>query len=293
MYRSVFQSSVREGFMGSRPVELRDQLSIDTPELVSIDLALAGIGSRCLAVLIDYLIQGVTVWIGFLLIALFASEGPALAPPVIASTPYKWGVAIAIAIPFLLHWGYFTLFEAFWNGQTPGKRLLKLRVIQQSGRALGLFESMGRNLIRLIDMLPVFYFIGAICVFVNRRQQRLGDMVAGTLVVHSTPVDTPFVPAGSRTFTAAAFERPVEEAQSPRSSGLQADAVSRLNHEDLQMIDNFLARRLDLPLDVRAHLAGKLARRMASKMLQEQSGASDETFLESLAIALRQGGGVR
>jgi hypothetical protein len=70
-------------------------------------------------------------------------------------------------------------------------------------------------------------------------------------------------------------------------------AVSRLNHEDLQMIDNFLARRLDLPLDIRAHLAEKLARRMASKMLQERSGTSDETFLESLAVALRQGGGVR
>jgi len=281
--------------MGTQPVELRDQLSIDTPELVSINLAPAGIGSRCLAVLIDYLIQGLTIWIGFLLFALLVSEnaGSGLAPHVSASSAYKWGVAIAIAVPFLLHWGYFALFEAFWNGQTPGKRLMKVRVIQQSGRALGLFESMARNLIRIIDMLPIFYFIGALCVFVSRRQQRLGDMVAGTLVVHSTPVDTPFVPAGSRTFTAASFERPVEEAPSPGSSRLQADAVSRLNHEDLQMIDSFLARRLDLPLDVRARLAEKLARRMASKMLQEQPGLSDETFLESLAVALRQGGGLR
>jgi uncharacterized RDD family membrane protein YckC len=278
--------------MHSQPVELRDQLSIETPELVSIDLALAGIGSRCLAVLIDYLIQGLTVWFGFLLLALLFSgnAGSASARHVNASTAYKWGLALGIAIPFLLHWGYFTLFEAFWNGQTPGKRLMKLRVIQQSGRAVGLFESMGRNLIRFIDMLPVFYFVGALCVFVNRRQQRLGDMAAGTLVVHSTPVDTPFVPAGGRTFTAASFERPVEEARSPVSSGLQLDAVSRLDHEDLQMIDNFLARRLDLPLDVRARLAEKLAQRMASKMLQEPSVASNETFLESLAIALRQGG---
>jgi uncharacterized RDD family membrane protein YckC len=277
--------------MHSQPVELRDQLSIETPELVSIDLSLAGIGSRCVAVLIDYLIQGMTVWIGFLLFALiFSGSAGSASPHVNASTAYKWGLAIGIAIPFLLHWGYFTLFEAFWNGQTPGKRLMKLRVIQQSGRALGLFESMGRNLIRFIDMLPVFYFVGALCVFVNRRQQRLGDMAAGTLVVHSTPIDTPFVPAGGRTFTAASFERPVEEAPSPSFSGLQLDAVSRLDHEDLQMIDNFLARRLDLPLDVRARLAQKLAHRMASKMLQEPSAGSDETFLESLAVALRQGG---
>jgi hypothetical protein len=97
------------------------------------------------------------------------------------------------------------------------------------------------------------------------------------------------VPAGSRTFTAAAFERPVEETPAPRSSGLEADAVSRLNQEDLSIIDNFLARRLDLPLDVRANLAGKLAQRMAAKMMVEHAGISDETFLESLAIALRQG----
>jgi uncharacterized RDD family membrane protein YckC len=278
--------------MRGQPVELRDQLSIETPELVSIDLSLAGVGSRCLAVLIDYLIQGVTVWIGFLLFALLISGnfGWGSEARVNSPTAYKWGVAIGIAIPFLLHWGYFTLFEAFWNGQTPGKRLMKLRVIQQSGRALGLFESMSRNLIRFIDMLPVFYFVGALCVFVNRRQQRLGDMAAGTLVVHSTPVDTPFIPAGGRTFTAASFERPVEEAPTLLSSGLQLDAVSRLGHEDLQMIDNFLARRLDLPLDVRAKLAQKLAHRMASKMLQEQPFANDETFLESLAVALRQGG---
>ena len=252
----------------------------------------AGIGSRAVAVLADYFIQGVSAWLFFLLIALFFRESPSSAPHPAdtSSAAYKWGIAVFIAIPFLLHWGYFTLFEAFWNGQTPGKRLMKLRVIQQSGRPLGLFESMARNLIRFIDMLPVFYFIGAVCVFVTRRQQRLGDMVAGTLVVHSTPVDTPLVPAGSRIITAPSFERPVEQVLPPKSSGLQADAVSRLNNEDLQIIDNFLDRRLDLPMDVRANLAEKLARRMASKMLQEVSGISDETFLESLAVALRQAG---
>lgn len=279
--------------MESQPIELRDQLSIDTPELVSIDISVAGIGSRCVAVLIDYLIQGVTVVLGLLLISLFVSQNPlsSAGPNISAGAAYKWGVAIGIAIPFLLHWGYFTMFEAFWNGQTPGKRLMKLRVIQLSGRALGLFESMGRNLIRYVDMLPVFYFLGAICVFVTRRQQRLGDMVAGTVVVHATPIETSFVPSGSRTFTAPAFERPVEEAQPQKTSGLQADAVRRLNHEDLQMIDNFLARRLDLPMDVRPSLAQKLSWRMAAKMRQEiPAHMTDETFLESLAVELREHG---
>lgn len=280
--------------MHSQPVELRDQLSIETPELVSIDLPLAGIGSRCLAVLIDYVIQGVTLWIGILFFAFLFSGEAASARVARASAGYRLGekvaMAILIAIPFVLHWGYFTLFEAFWNGQTPGKRLTRLRVIQQSGRSLGLFESMARNLIRFVDMLPAFYFVGAVCVFVSRRQQRLGDMAAGTLVVHSTPVITPFVPAGGRTFTAAAMERPVEQKPERNKSGFALDAVSRLDRSDLEMMDSFLDRRLDLPLDVRAKLAEKLALRMASRMQIEKPAMSDETFLESLVDALRQGG---
>jgi uncharacterized RDD family membrane protein YckC len=76
--------------MSTRPLELRDQLSIDTPELVSIDLPVAGIGSRCVAVLIDYLIQGFTLWIGILLIALIDRQNPGSTPAVRSSTAYKF-----------------------------------------------------------------------------------------------------------------------------------------------------------------------------------------------------------
>ena len=279
--------------MHSRPVELRDQLSIETPELISIDLPLAGVGSRCLALVIDYVIQGVAATIGVLFLAFLSTMWSGVTRPAHPSAGYqlgeKVGVAIAIAIPFLLHWGYFTLFEAFWNGQTPGKRMTRLRVIQQSGRALGLFESMGRNLIRFVDMLPALYAVGAICVFVSRRQQRLGDMAAGTLVVHSSPVIAPLVPAGSRTFTAAAMERPAEPQPMRTNNVIALDAVSRLHREDLQVMENFLERRLDLPLDVRAKLAEKLCLRMAAKMQMEKPAMSDETFLESLVGVLRQG----
>jgi uncharacterized RDD family membrane protein YckC len=279
--------------MSDESIDLRDQLSIETPELVGIELPLAGIGSRCVALLVDSVVQGFTlaafVVLFFLALAALPHASSVTHAPQ-SGNPAKWAIAVVILIPFLLQWGYFTLFEAFWHGQTPGKRLLHLRVIQQSGRPIGLFESMGRNLIRIIDMVPGFYLIGALCVFTTRRQQRLGDMVAGTLVVHSVPAETPMLPAGTRTFTAASFERPFQPVAS-KTLDLPADAVARLSRMDLQLIENFLVRRLDLPLHVGASLAEKLSHRMAEKMkLPIPSGISNETFLEALVLGLREVG---
>jgi uncharacterized RDD family membrane protein YckC len=107
---------------------------------------------------------------------------------------------------FLVNWGYFTLFEAFWNGRTPGKRVAKIRVIQRSGRAIGLFESMARNLVRYVDQFPGIYAVGVITMFVTKQHQRLGDLAAGTLVVRDREPETPlWGESGSRTFTAQLF----------------------------------------------------------------------------------------
>src|SRR5208283_1231439 len=92
----------------------RDQISIDTPELVDIELPLAGIGSRFIALLVDYLIWGAGLLVLAVLVALIL---PAL--HVVSKISEQWAVAIVIFILFLLNWGYFTLFEAFWNGRTP------------------------------------------------------------------------------------------------------------------------------------------------------------------------------
>jgi uncharacterized RDD family membrane protein YckC len=279
--------------MSDGGIDLRDQLSIDTPELVGIELPLAGIGSRAVALMVDSVVQGFAfgaLLVVFLIFAAVLARGSSAAHATAGGNSAKWAVALFILVPFLLQWGYFSLFEAFWHGQTPGKRLLNLRVIEQSGRPIGLFESMGRNLIRIVDMVPGFYLVGALCIFATRRQQRLGDMVAGTLVVHSVPVETPMLPQGTRTFTAPAVERPLEP-MAPKRVDLPADAVARLSHTDLQLIESFLARRLDLPLDVRANLAEKLSHQMEAKMkIEMASGTSRETFLEALVLSLREVG---
>src|ERR1035437_5609196 len=171
-----------------------EELGIATRELVDIEFPLAGIGSRFVALLIDYLIW----FAGFIALALVSSS---FLPGIRAFSKVseQWAAAIVIFSFFILNWGYFTLFEAFWNGRTPGKRIAKIRVIQRSGRAIGLFESMARNLVRYINQIPFFYAVGVITLLVTRQHQRLGDLAAGTLVVRESQFETPsWVESGSR-----------------------------------------------------------------------------------------------
>ncbi|HEY0758311.1 MAG TPA: RDD family protein [Acidisarcina sp.] len=275
--------------------EVRDQLSIDTPELVAIEFPIAGIGSRFVALLVDYLIQLGVLMVLVIILAVIGktTESGARLPEngPNQATITKWVIAIMILFPFLLQWGYFTLFEALWDGRTPGKRLAKIRVIKQTGRPIGLFESMGRNLVRIVDMIPGMYAVGMICMFMNRRQQRLGDMVAGTLVVHERALELAAMPAsGNRTFTASLFE-PLLPATHTRAASLPAEAVGRLRGEDLLVMEGFFSRRLDMPIDTRVSLAERLAKCIAQRMeMPQPSGLSDETFLEEAAFAMREQG---
>ncbi len=256
-----------------------DQLSIDTPELVALEFPLAGIGSRFIAILIDSLLQAATVLAMILGAMLFL---PSLSKFEAASA--KWFIAMMILVPFLLQWGYFALFEAFWNGQTPGKRVAKIRVIQQSGRAVTLFESLARNLVRIIDFLPTSYITGVISIFVTSRNQRLGDLVAGTLVVHEAQTREPSSLGNTRLFTQTAPQAPVP----PRATSLPADALSRLATADLQAIETFLERRLDMALEVRQSLALRLVASTAARMnTPPPATMHPETFLEEVAYGVR------
>ena len=171
-YGRRFSSHWLERMIAMEPIG--DQLNIDTPELVAIELPLAGVGSRFIAILIDYLIWGAA----FVLLAIIAAIIiPAL--HFFGGVSANWAAGIFFLIVFLLQWGYFTLFEAFDNGRTPGKRVAKIRVIHQSGRGINFVESLARNLVRFVDYLPGFYAVGVVAMFVSKRNQRLGDMVAG------------------------------------------------------------------------------------------------------------------
>jgi len=261
-----------------------DQLSIDTPELVAIEMPLAGIGSRFIALLVDYLICGA----GFLvLLVLFVIFFPGIYETSRISA--QWAIAIAVFVIFLFNWGYFTLFEAFGNGRTPGKRVARIRVIQQSGRAIGLVESMARNLVRYVDWLPVFYAVGVITMFATRQHQRLGDLAAGTLVVRDREEEAPlWGDSGARTFTAPMFATNVPVPEPHHAFTLPADGVARLSATDLQVLEGFFSRRLDMSLDTRHALAERIGSAIQAKSgLEVPAGASTETFLEVTARQLR------
>jgi len=261
-----------------------DQLNIDTPELVSIQMPLAGIGSRFIALLVDYLIWAAGLLVLALLFLVFLPGITAF-----SKISGQWATAIAIFIVFLLNWGYFTLFEAFWNGRTPGKRVAGIRVIQRSGRAIGLFESMARNFVRYVDQIPFFYAVGVITMFATRQHQRLGDLAAGTLVVRDRVEEAPlWGESGARTFTAQIFVPSAPVPEPHTAFTLPASGVAKLSAADLEVLEGFLSRRLDMSLATRQLLAQRIASAIQAKSgLETPSGASLETFLEVTARQLR------
>jgi uncharacterized RDD family membrane protein YckC len=273
-----------------------DQLAIDTPEQVSIRFPIAGIGSRFLAIFADTLLQLVAYVALFLLFLLIASSAPKTGSGELSHTGEKWLIAGLILVHFVMYWGYFALFEAWWNGQTPGKKIFKIRVIQDSGRQITFFESMTRNLIRIVDLIPSIYLVGVICMACNRQHKRLGDLAAGTLVVHERATEEPiWGGTGPRTITAASFQPAEKEpdflSQHNLAVALPADAIACLTAEDLNVIERFFSRALDIELATRAQIAARLNAQMSAKMnIEPPKDINPERMLEAIAYQMRTHG---
>jgi hypothetical protein len=152
-----------------------------------------------------------------------------------------WVLAVSGLISFIFLWGYYIFFEMTWNGQSPGKRLAKLRVICVDGRPVTLAESLIRNLVRLVDFLPGFYGVGVVTMFIQPQSRRLGDLAAGTLVVHDQ----------GKTLSLASLETPgIPVLAGPLSINSNTSAMAlpleRLSSNDLQMVEDFLRRHKQL-----------------------------------------------
>jgi uncharacterized RDD family membrane protein YckC len=150
---------------------------VETPERVVFRHHIAGPVGRGIAYLVD---AGVRVLLLVVLFQILAMAGALDHGPGAAST------GLWLLVLFLMEWGYFVFFEVIWNGQSPGKRVMGLRVIKEGGTPIGAIDSVLRNLLRTADFLPLAYFIGLLVMARDQRFRRLGDWVAGTLVVRET-----------------------------------------------------------------------------------------------------------
>ena len=243
---------------------------------------MAGIGSRFVALLLDHLIQfGVAIIAGLI----FAAVAAAMGTRHLESLASKWVIAGVVFAGFLLIWGYFALFEAFWRGQTPGKRAMKLRVIKDAGRQITLFESLTRNLLRAVDYLPSMYLAGVITMLCNKQNKRLGDLAAGTLVVHERDQAQPLLYTGGS--AAGALRYSPERSSINPAAAFPADALARLSAHDLVVMETFFARSLDLSLETRAALASRIAAEMAAKMGVAVPEGNPERAMEAMAVLLR------
>jgi uncharacterized RDD family membrane protein YckC len=249
-----------------------DKLTIETPEQTSLEFPLAGVGSRCMALLLDMLIQLLVFLILALVLGLFAYISPGGTTGL--GLGGLWAQAIFYFVAFVLMYGYFAIFEAVWNGQTPGKRVANLRVIQESGRPIQVWQAFARNLMRIIDSIPFCYAIGMTSMLISKQNRRLGDFVAGTVVVHERPL----------TKIAVGWTSAV-----PSAVGGPTLGASRLSLEEVRLIEAFLERRNSLTEDVRYRMARQIAARVANQLgmgedrLRQAGVSSDETFLEALA----------
>lgn len=254
-------------------MESLDRLDIDTPEQISLELPLAGIGSRFLALTLDSLIQIGAVLVLTIfgwIISMSYSQLSGAADKFFSETI---GTIVLVLVPFCLYWGYFAFFEILWQGRTPGKRVAGIRVIHQTGRPMTSIECIGRNLMRAIDIAPTLYIVGLICMMCNKQNRRVGDFVAGTIVVHDKALDSI-----SPTWGQAKSSEPVQP------------ELRKLSSDELVLIETYLNRRYDLDNFVRAQTSARIVAMISEKMgITKEPGQRDDDFLESVARQLRDG----
>jgi uncharacterized RDD family membrane protein YckC len=236
-----------------------------TTEKVPITFRVAGLGSRFLAWLVD---------LG--LLAVLAALGAGAAALLDALRPGV-GSAVMLLWLFILQWGYFLLFEWLWAGQTPGKRAIGLRVLQMNGTRIAFLQAALRNILRVADALPFFYGLGFIVAVCNRHQRRLGDLAAGTFVVHL-----------ERRTRAV---RPLPDGPPLADKVLAAlvrQRLGQLERLQQQALLDVCLRRDQLPLRARARMFGEMAEYFEQRLsLTRDEYQSDEKFVLQLAALLQ------
>ncbi len=220
---------------------------LETPEVVELDYAPAGIGSRFLATAIDYLAM---TGMGFILLVVCLLIGGGGFDQV--------ATVLGLTGAFVLFWGYFIMYESLWSGQTPGKRAVRIRVLKTSGYPIGFSDAVVRNLVRIVDFLPFFYGVGVVTMFISPQARRLGDYAAGTIVVKEKS------PIGIAELKLE-YAPPVPS--SPELGEIDPDELNwdlrAVSEQQVAVSREFLERAGSLQPSVRARIGGEIASRVA------------------------------
>jgi uncharacterized RDD family membrane protein YckC len=239
-------------------------LEIRTGESVAIRYELAGLGSRFLAVGLDMMIQlAVTAVVFGVLLALSKPLGAALAnaPPTLAKSGGAIYLALGVVAAFGLYFGYFIVFELWWSGRTPGKRVLGIRVIRDAGFPIDLGAATIRNVVRILEFGLGLYAVAAICALLSPQNKRLGDYAAGTIVVRD----------GSH----SAADIDAYLAREPASDDGLAPAERAL-------IERYVLRRAQLTAAARTSLAAQIAVRVRPQLRASFDHLDDDALLVHL-----------
>ena len=216
-------------------------LIVATPERVSFDYQVAGLGTRAIAQVLDLLIV-----VGLLLAVYFVALAVSLAGSSIA-------VIVGVIGGFVVIFGYFWVSEALWSGQTIGKKAFRLRAVGDRGEPLTFAQAGIRNIVRIVDFLPYAYGVGLIVLFANGKGKRLGDLAAGTIVVKDSDHLWLWQLPGARV-------PPVPPAAAPPPAAFAAASpgeltLRRLDPELRRFVASYARRRPELSMQVRVQLA--------------------------------------
>lgn len=241
-------------------------VDVRTPESIAFTYELAGLGSRFLALVVDQVLQVLIVIAFFGGLFLVATRIPPAKAVAAAGDATKLGealtIAIIVAVLFTIFFGYFILFEAFWNGQTPGKKLLGIRVVRDGGYPVDFGASLIRNLIRVGEQTLGYYILAAISALISPENKRLGDLAAGTIVVRDARLTMPVLRA--------------------RESEPIYSGTRYLSAQERVLVRRFLDRRDGLTAQRRRELAAALAARIRERVPAELQRLDDEALLERL-----------
>lgn len=261
---------------------MKDSVYLSTPEHAALEFELAGLGSRFMAHAIDLLVIGVILisfWVFLVLGPLAFMVREAFSS---AETFGSYGIALMILISFAVLWGYYFLLEGYYQGTTIGKKMMGIRVMREDGLPIGFYESAVRNFVRAADAFPPpTYFLGGIVMHMDSTGKRLGDMVAGTIVIRES------FPKTIESRTGAAWAARVEKGHSRKPLSLPGGNVTV---KQMDLIEQYLNRRTTFPIERRQELAQTMAAplwKISGRDKPEETSLSailkrDETFLQAL-----------